>query len=316
MSAKSDISDEDFVRLFESLGPTQLSRQHDVQIRSVYERRARLEGKLRRRIIAPVQMRVQRPTEDHPERIGLTVENGTILVGSDSHYFPGIITPAHRAFVLFCEKLKPVAVIKNGDELDGASISRHPPIGWTHQPTVKEEIEAVKDRLGEITTASGRAERIWPLGNHDARFETRLAMVAPEFAKVHGTSLHDHFPDWRPCWSVYVNDDLVIKHRARSGIHAPHNNTLWGGRTIVTGHLHSLKVMPISDYNGTRWGVDCGTLADPYGPQFVGYMEDSARNWRSGFVVLTYKNGILLWPEIVHVIDDNHVDFRGTLIEV
>lgn len=115
--------------------------------------------------------------------------------------------------------------------------------------------------------------------------------------------------------SVWVNDDIVIKHRFRNGIHATWNNTLHSGKNIVTGHLHSQKVTPFTDYNGTRFGVDSGTMADIYGPQFE-YCEDNPRNWISGFVVLTIRQGKLLTPELVRVIDENHVDFRGELIEL
>jgi hypothetical protein len=113
---------------------------------------------------------------------------------------------------------------------------------------------------------------------------------------------------------------VVVKHRFKGGIHATHNNTLWAGKTIVTGHLHSLKVTPLSDYNGTRWGIDTGTLADPAsntegGPQFH-YNEDNPQNHRSGFIVLTFKDGQLLWPEVCNVIDQNHVSFRGEVIRV
>jgi len=109
---------------------------------------------------------------------------------------------------------------------------------------------------------------------------------------------------------------VVVKHRYKGGIHATHNNTVGSGKTIVTGHLHSLKVTPYSDYNGTRYGVDTGTLADTDGPQFVDYLEDSPTNWRSGFIVLTFKDGELLYPEIVQKFSDNHIQFRGQVIDV
>lgn len=253
-----------------------------------------------------------------PGRLHLDVMDGVVLVGSDAHYWPGVISTAHRAFVRACELLKPVAVVMNGDMLDGASISRHPPIGWESRPGLVNEIEACKDRLGEIVkaTLSKKTRRFWPLGNHDARFETRLATVAPEYAKINGIHLRDHFVDFEACWSIWVNNDVVIKHRNRGGIHAAHNNTLWAGKTIVTGHLHSLKVTPLNDYNGPRWGVDTGTMADPFGDQFSGYMEDNPRSWRSGFVVLTFHNGRLLWPEICHVISQNEAEFRGKVYSV
>jgi hypothetical protein len=45
-------------------------------------------------------------------------------------------------------------------------------------------------------------------------------------------------------------------------------------------------------------------------------MEENPANWRSGFAVLTYKDGRLLWPEVVKVFDKNHVEFRGEVINV
>ena len=140
--------------------------------------------------------------------------------------------------------------------------------------------------------------------------------MAPEYARVHGVHLRDHFPWWLPCWSVWLGEDTVVKHRYRGGIHATHANTLNSGKSIITGHLHSLKITPYTDYNGTRWGVDTGSLADVYGPQFNDYLEDNPRNWRSGFIVLTFHKGRLLWPEQVHVIGEGLVEFRGQIHEV
>jgi hypothetical protein len=119
---------------------------------------------------------------------------------------------------------------------------------------------------------------------------------------------------WKPCWSTWINDDVVVKHRFKGGMHAPQNNTLWSGRTMVTGHLHSAKVQPITDYNGTRYGVDTGCLAETFGEQFRDYTEDNPRNWRSGFCVLTFKGGKLLQPELVLAWDERHVEFRGEVI--
>lgn len=248
----------------------------------------------------------------------LNISNGKVLIGSDAHYWPGIRSTAHRAFVKFAAEIKPCAVIMNGDGFDGASISRHPRIGWDKKPSVIEELKAVEERLTEIEQASRTKNLFWPLGNHDARYETFLAANAAQYEGVKGFHLKDHFPLWAPCWSVWINEDVVIKHRLRSGIHATHNNTVNSGKTIVTGHLHSLRVTPFSDYGGTRFGVDCGTLAAPYGPQFVDYLEDGVTNWRAGFCVLTFWKGTLLWPELVHVLDEDKglVQWRGEVMKV
>ena len=203
----------------------------------------------------------------------------------------------------------------NGDVLDGASISRHSPLQWESNPTLIEEIEACQERLHEICMAAPKARKVWTLGNHDARYESRLAAVAPEFASIKGVHLKDHFPLWEPCWSIWLNDAVVVKHRWKGGVHATHNNAINSGKSMVTGHLHSLKVTPYSDYNGTRFGVDTGTLAEPYGEQFQ-YAEDNPVNWRSGFALLTFENYELRWPEVVHVVGDGVAEFRGKAYSV
>jgi hypothetical protein len=259
----------------------------------------------------------------HPETVAkvkgrkeVELRDGVVLVASDFHYWPGKPSTAHRALVKFCRKLKPSIVIANGDVFDGCSISRHPPINWNNLPTVKEELDVCQERLREIVKAAPKARRLWGLGNHDARYEVKLAQVAPEFKDVHGISLSDHFPDWEPCWAVHINDNTVIKHRYKGGSHAPYNNTVASGRSIITGHLHSQKVTPYTDYTGTRYGVDTGCIADPHHDAFTDYTEDNPKDWRAGFAVLTYRNSLLLYPELVTVWDAHHVQFRGELIEV
>ena len=312
-------SDEDFVAVFEREGPEKTKEIFGFQsIRGVYGRRASIEGRIGRQITCPDTSKGRLTCQHvaHPYRVELDIPDGIVLVGSDAHYWPNRITTAHRAFVRACKELKPKAVIMNGDVLDGARISRHPPIGWESRPTLIEEIEACKERLEEIKSAAVNAKLIWTLGNHCARFETRLATVAPEYAKVHGFHLQDSFPEWQPGWACWINGGVVVKHRYKGGSHAAFNNTVHAGKTIVTGHLHSLKVTPFTDYGGMRWGVETGTLADVYGEQFVDYTEDSPRSWQSGFVVLTFHRGMLLPPELAHVMSDGEVSFRGRVYAV
>lgn len=255
-------------------------------------------------------------------RYELDIRNGIAVIGSDAHYRPGLITAAHRAIRLVIRELRPQLVILNGDVMDFPQISKHPTIGWETMPTVKDEIACAQERMQEIeydaNNANPMCDLVWTLGNHDMRFETRLATVAPEYAEVFGVHLQDHFPAWAPAWSCWVNGDTVIKHRFKGGDNAAYNNAVRSGLSIVTGHLHSLRISPFTDYRGTRFGVDSGTLAAAYGPQFVDYTEDNPVNWRSGGVVLTWKDGRLLWPEVFHVIDEQKrlVSFRGSVLHV
>lgn len=314
-------SDDHFIELWHRLGANGLAANLGIAERAVLERRRRIE---RRHGIKLQALNPATPTQEqqaavykhYNQRVSIDLEDGIVLVASDSHYLGEERTPAHRALVKLASELKPRVVVMNGDVMEGATISRWPRIGWEKRPNVKEELNSVTARLGEITDAAPKARHVWPLGNHDARFELRLAGLVPEYEGVGGFTLKEHFPDWIPCWSLWINDEVVIKHRFKSGIHAVHNNTMWAGKTMLTGHLHSLKVSPLSDYNGTRWGVDTGTLAEPYGQQFEGYLEDNPRNWRSGFIVLTFHKGRLMWPEIVAKVDDDSVEFRGQMIQV
>ena len=247
----------------------------------------------------------------------LGIENGSVVVASDIHIWPDMRTTMQRALLHLVGKWKPQAVILNGDVFDGSSISRHPPIGWEHRPSVKRELDAVKDFLGDLVAVAGNAKRVWTCGNHDARFSTRLAAMVPEFAEVQGMQLKDHFEQWTPCWRVDVNDDVVIKHRMAGGEHADWNNVVKGGKTTVTGHDHRLNVTPYRDYRGLRWGVRCGYMGQSQiDPHFVNYLEASEPNWEPGFVRLNFKDGRLLWPEVVSQFDADIVQFRGELIEV
>lgn len=315
------MDDASFIRLFEEHGLTAMAKVTGLSASTINKRRRRVEQKTRRPIRSPNEH--YRPTfaearqVEHPGRIKYTLQDGVAIIGSDLHIWPGPVPVMHRAFVKFCRKYEPGIVVLNGDVVDMAAVSRHPPIGWEHQPTVKEEIETAQERLHEIemATAPGTPQ-VWTLGNHDARFETRLATVAPEYAKLNGVHLRDHFPNWEPCWSCWINDDVVVKHRFKGGIHAPWNNTINSGKTIVTGHLHSAKVTPFTDYNGTRYGVDAGCMADTDHQAFLDYTEDNPKNWRSAFAILTFVDGALLVPELVIKWDETRVQFRGELIEV
>jgi predicted phosphodiesterase len=242
------------------------------------------------------------------------IDNATIFVASDAHYWPNEISVAHEAFVKLIKKHKPDIVIMNGDAVDGASISRYPKASWStvKMPTVKEELETVAERLYEIEKVAGSAKCIFTLGNHDMRFESKLANLAPEYEGLPGFSLKDHFPRWLFCMSVMVNRNLMIKHRYNNGIHGVYNNTVKAGTSMVTGHLHRLQAIIFSDYTGTRWGIDTGTLAEVDGDH-MGYGEDNPKNHCSGFAVLTIRNGRLIQPEFCAVLD-GIAYFRGQAV--
>ena len=311
-------TDEEFISAWQRIGsPGGVAKLFGLDIRQVYARRNKIEEK--HGIVLNTRKTDNKGrAKSHVERIGhritFDIQDGTVIIFGDAHYWPGDRSVAHQALICLIKDLKPDVVICNGDAFDGARISRHPATSWAKMPEVADELAYCQEMLGDIASAAGDAKLVWNMGNHDTRFSARLAQTAGEYVGVHGTDLPDHFPQWNFAWSTQINDDTMIKHRWHNGVHATWNNTLKSGFNIFTNHIHRLCVTPITDYSGRRYGVDCGTLSD-FGPdvdKFI-YGEDNPFNWGSGFAVATFKRGKLLPPELA-VVQDKICYFRGTEI--
>lgn len=324
MSAKrSNCTDDRFIALFRELqNVTRVAEVLGVSVTNTRARRKRIEAK--RGILLPIfdERGIYTTHEVQAGAVAtLNISDGVVLVGSDFHIVPGPRTTMQRAFVALAKRLKPSAVILNGDVADFAVIGRHPTIGWEKRPTVRNELEAIADYLGDLVLAAGKARRFWTLGNHDARFESRIANLIPELAGVKGVHLKDHFPLWTPCWRVDINPeqkDMIVRHRELGGEHADHRNVVTsGGWGICTGHDHRANVTAYHSYGGTKFGVRCGYMGEsPLDPQFVHYLEARAPNWHPAFAVLTWRDGVMLWPELCVRHGDGVVTFRGEVIEV
>ena len=247
------------------------------------------------------------------QRINMQIDDGVMVIGSDAHYLPGEATIAHRAFVEAVKGLQPTLTVMNGDVADFAQISRHDRNGWQSRYKVKDEIEAIQERMGEIENAHPLGKRVMTKGNHDERFDSRLAQKVPEYEGVSGLLLDGHLPGWKHTVSLMVNENVMIKHSWHSGIHGAWNNVLKAGVSMITGHTHRLTVREYTDYRGTRYGIETGMLAGHDEEQFD-YALDGPKNWQPGFIVCTIKNGILLPPERCEVVKGIGAVFRGCVI--
>jgi len=214
----------------------------------------------------------------------------SILIGGDAHIWPGEPTIMWKAFAKVAKQLKPDCIVLNGDILDGARVSRHSRALGSRAPKISEEIEAVRAHIKMLPLAN---QKIWTMGNHDIRVDNYLASAAPELEDYAG-HLKDRFPEWQFCWATIIND-VEIRHRFRSGIHAGWNNALHSGINIVTSHTHQLQLTAVRNRRGSHYGIEAGMLGNPFGPQFE-YAEGTASRSCPGFVFLTFDDDFNLMP--------------------
>jgi len=207
------------------------------------------------------------------------------LIGSDWHIWPNEIAFAEKVFLRTLEKYKFDYVILNGDVMDQPAVSRHAPLPGESTLGIVEELEEAQRRVKEVEDRCGRAKKLYTWGNHDERFDKNLINKAPELVGWPGMSLEDHFPKWTFCLSVDICAKVVIKHFWQTSLHGAYLNTRYSGKTMITGHTHRGLIRPYHDYSGVRYGIETGTLADPFGPQFR-YVNNNPRDWHPGFLIL------------------------------
>jgi hypothetical protein len=240
-----------------------------------------------------------------PQMISHEVNDGMVMVGNDLHIWPGEVPLMWKAFCSVAHKLKPKAIVLNGDMLDGARVSRHATILGSRAPKIDEEIDALHGCLAMLPKSS---IRIWTIGNHDMRVNNYLANSAPELDTYVGR-LEDRFPQWEFCYAAMFGA-LEVRHRFRGGIHAAWNNALHAGISTVTGHTHQLQITAVRNRNGSHWGIEAGMLGDPRSRAFE-YHEGQPSRAHEGFVVLTMdEDGSLMPPEFCEMVRGRPV-FRG-----
>lgn len=309
-------SDQEFISLWNELGsPSKVATELGVNLRSVYERRRRLETAYN--IVLSAE---PRPEIKEMKFLDHVLDDGIVVTASDLHCWPGEFTTAQKAFLATIKHMQPDVCVLNGDVFDGAKVSRFGSSEWNKLPSVAQELKACINYLAAIKKAAPKKTRlIWVMGNHDQRFARKLIEAAGEFESVAGFDLRDHFPGWEFCYRFTVNpnsDGMTdFVHNWAGGIHAAYNNVLRSGCNYVTGHTHRLLDRPWSDRSGRRYGIETGTLTDVDGPQSY-YVAGRPVDWGSGFPVLTYREGKLMRPEYVDVIGKNKISFRAQIVHL
>ena len=315
--AKSSVTEDEFIEIWNRLGSASLvAKEVGISLRQAQERRRSIENRRAISLEAFNDQRFYKILHSEDKIRSIANIKGPVIVFSDAHFMPNESSVAFEALIKVIKRIKPAMIVANGDILDGSTISKYGPEGWQTKPTLKQELESVQYHMDAIVKACKGLEVILhrTIGNHDIRFEKRLAGLVPEYKDISGTKLSDHIPEWSVSWSVLVNENTMIKHRLQhSGVHSSYNNVLKSGLSTCSGHTHLLEVKGWGDYKGRRWGVSTGMLADPKSQAFD-YIEDNPVPWCSGFAILSYDNtGRLLPPELAEVID-GVAYFRGSSI--
>jgi hypothetical protein len=156
------VSEEEFIELWRTHRSASIvAKTIDVPASMVHKRRRSIER--RRGIVLESDRHTAanfahlQTAHKHPQRLDLGILNGTIVVFSDAHFWPGIRTTAFKGLLHIIRNMQPQAVVNNGDAFDGASISRFPRIGWDQTPSIIQELKACDAALGEIEECTKKA---------------------------------------------------------------------------------------------------------------------------------------------------------------
>lgn len=289
--------------LFIELGST----RKVADVLGISRRSAQHRLKLYRETLSNQDIQLESPSVEELvtplKHINLTLKDGVVIVFSDAHLHPKQDYPiAAKALLKVVKDLQPDVIVDGGDLLDLASISKHDKLGWEDSISVKDELDVGFRFLSQLSFASPNSKCIELQGNHTDRMDKFLVKHCPQFKGLKGFRYQDQLPPgWDYSRSLMINDNTMFLHQFNQGVHAAYNNVMKSGISIVTGHTHILEVKPFTDYTGTRYGIQTGTLADPKVNPFFEYTLGTPLNWNSGFVVLTYANSELINPELCTV---------------
>lgn len=309
MTRSKTIPDSVFIKTWQQFhSPQRVATALGVPIRRVYHQRVRIERRgTALQTISTGKSNLNSPYSPpaHFERRRLfEVTDGTVVVFSDPHWVPDHSTVGQAALERVIGLVKPKLIVCGGDAVDGDTASRFDPTRGHHKRfTLREELDCVKEHLEAIQQVAGQAQLAWTLGNHDVRLSRFVATRAPELLDMPATRLEEWYPAWPLSWTVEINSGTpgmtVIRHRNQAGM--LHLQAQKAGCHYVHGHLHRINVHTAAGFNGFRYSVDAGSLADPDSNAFD-YAEGNAPHCQ-GFVVLTFRGGFLMPPELVQIID-------------
>ena len=222
---------------------------------------------------------------------------------SDIHY-PHEDPRCMKLVEAFLKDFRPDILILNGDIFDMPQISsfrkRRKEIMLS--TNIQDDIDRGREGLERLLDAAGAKEHLYPMGNHEDRWESYLGNKAPELASLRALTMEELLIPKGVKYKSYgdgywLNDSLYIYH----GLYVGKNNwtdaeRLQIGASSITGHRHHQRVSYFTNRKQTFKNIAQGCLCKLNPP----YLR-STSDWQQGF---TYG----------HIIDDEK--FRAIEVEI
>lgn len=224
-----------------------------------------------------------------------------------------VISDIHRPFecpialglaMSFIGRLRPTRVHLLGDICDFYSISRFDK-DPARKETLWDEIQSVKEFLGQLREIAPDSQILYSEGNHENRLQRYLRSRAPELESLPALQLDSllGLKEFEISWHrqerpykighlMFLHGTLVRKH---AGYSARGHFEKWGC-TLIHGHVHRMGRYAVR-VNGDSYGAwenPCLCDVDP--------CYDPCPNWQQGWSVICYGANDRFSVEQVEVI--------------
>ncbi len=161
---------------------------------------------------------------------------------------------------------------------------------------LQQEIDTYRRVQEKINKATGDAQRVFIVGNHERRLERKIKSQAPallgiiDIDKVLG--LKDLGMSVVPTSLfignvAFIHGHLIRKHSGASPM--AHLEQVGYTHSIIAGHSHRQAMVSKAVFGGQVFGVEIGHLADESKMDYLNGMA----NWCPGCVLIEYKDGKL-----------------------
>lgn len=236
------------------------------------------------------------------------MEAKTALIIPDCH-IPYEDKRAYELMLRVGIDLIPDEIVILGDYADFYGVNSHGKSPGIVE-TLKDEVQAVIDRLTELNKLFPTAKKIFIEGNHEYRLARYISNSAPELFGMIGVKellklddLGFKFIPYGPNQKYRIlGSSLFARHEPLGGgTHVAHGTVNKAMASVIFGHTHRIQESQAVAMNGQNFrGISSGWLGNCKHPIFS-YVKNH-HQWALGFSVL-HVVGDIWFNQLVHIID-------------